>query len=187
MTDTQCQPASSEVDDEILVIDIVRYLSALVRLHRAKKTGNIGMSMALSRLADALRPYSDLSMSEAVAAFHAPERDTARKHNSDLGNTVLPDQLESMSLSDVKQVLDEDHTKDEIAEIGARRFGMSRSKLRRLRKEDAREAIRAALAHEVSLDVISREARSGGVARAGVSGKNVALQEARRSTSAKQG
>ena len=42
MTDTQCQPASSEVDDEILVIDIVRYLSALVRLHRAKKTGNIG-------------------------------------------------------------------------------------------------------------------------------------------------
>ena len=92
-----------------------------------------------------------------------------------------------MSLSDVKQVLDEDHTKDEIAEIGARRFGMSRSKLRRLRKEDAREAIRAALAHEVSLDVISREARSGGVARAGVSGKNVALQEAERSTSAKQG
>ena len=168
---------SREVDDEILVGDIVRYLSTLVRLHAVEKTGNIPMSKALSRLVNALRPYSDLPMAEAVATFPAPQQNSARKHGPERDNTALPDQLETVSLAEVEQILDGDCTKDEIAEIGARRFGMSRSKLRRLRKEDARESIRAALAHEVSLDVISREARSGGVARAGISGKDAALRE----------
>ena len=178
----RAQPTSREADDEILVGDIMQYLSALVRLHGVEKTGNIPMSNALSRLVDALRPYSDLPMSEAAAAFPAPRRNSARGHGSDRDNTVLPDQLETVSLAEVEQILDRDCTKDEIAEIGARRFGMSRSKLRRLRKEDARESIRAALAHEVSLDVISREARSGGAARAGISGKNTALRETRKIT-----
>ena len=170
------QPTNGEADNEILVGDIVRYLSALVRLHRVDKTGNIPMSTALSHLVDVLRPYSALPMSEAVAAFPTTQRKTKHDQSPDQGDTIFPDQLETLSSSDVEQMLDGDHTKDKLAEIGARRFGMSRSKLRRLRKDDAREAIRAALAHEVSLDVISQEARSGGIARASITGKDTSLR-----------
>jgi hypothetical protein len=80
--------------------------------------------------------------------------------------SVLPAELESISQEYVERILDdESYNKQQVVELGVRRFGISRSKLERLRKEHAQDSVRAALEHEKSLDVISMEARRGGKAR----------------------
>lgn len=96
---THGQTNSKENDDEILVGDIVKYLSAQVRLQSVEKTGNIPMSKAISRLVNALRPYSDLPMSEAMETFSASQRGPARKHDPGRDNPSLPDQLGSVDIS----------------------------------------------------------------------------------------
>lgn len=76
--------------------------------------------------------------------------------------------LESLSQDEVAQILDDPSSaKQQVAELGFRRFGISRAKLERLSKQAARDAVRAALEHEKSLDVISREASKSGQARLG--------------------
>ena len=76
--------------------------------------------------------------------------------------------LESLSLAAVTQILDDPGSaKPLVAELGFRRFGISRAKLERLSKQAARDTVRAALEHEKSLDAISREARKGGQVRLG--------------------
>ena len=74
--------------------------------------------------------------------------------------------LESLSQEEVAQILDDPGSpKQLVAELGFRRFGMSRAKLERLSKQAARDSVRAALEHEKSLDAISRQARKSGAAR----------------------
>ena len=152
---------------EVLVDDIVRYLSGLATLHSEEKTGNPKLSRGLRHLARALRPYSNSPISELSVALSqkvgpsnvraAPRRPQAK----------LPTDLESLGQSEIERILKDDrYTKQQVAELGSRRFGISRSKLERLRKADALQSIRVALEHELSLDVISEEARKGGMARA---------------------
>ena len=159
-------PTSDTQEKGVSVDDIVRYLSGLARLHAQEKTGNPELSRGLRHLARALRPYADSPISELrstlgqeTGSSRAPT--ASRKHQA-----TLPTDLESLCQEDVEKILeDESYTKQQVAELGARRFGMSRSELARLRKEDALQLIRAALGHERSLDVISEEARRGGRAR----------------------
>lgn len=76
--------------------------------------------------------------------------------------------LESLRQEEVAQILDDPGSaKRLVAELGFRRFGLSRAALERLSKQAARDAVRAALEHEKSLDAISREARKGGQVRLG--------------------
>ena len=74
--------------------------------------------------------------------------------------------LESLSHEEVAQILDDPGSaKQLIAELGFRRFGISRPKLERLSKQAARDSVRNALENEKFLAVISREARKSGAAR----------------------
>ena len=151
---------------QVLVVDIVRYLSGLAKLHEAEKTGNMELSRGLRHLVSALRPYADTPVSELTASLRTAMHKDSVKPAARRPRATLPDGLESLGQEEIERILDEDsYTKDQIAELGFRRFGISRSRLIRLRKKDARETVRAALAHEKSLDVISQEARIGGIAR----------------------
>ena len=83
------------------------------------------------------------------------------------GYTVrLPLDLNLLSDKRVDEILkDSSFTKKQLIELGNQRFGITQSKLIRLSKEHVIESIRAALNHERSLGVISREARKAGEKR----------------------
>ena len=153
-------------DDELRVIDVVRYLSDLARLHSNEKIGNRALSQALRNVSKALRPYGKQRTSELVSLTRDTGRGNPTGRGPSHGGSRLPDDLGTMSQTEVEQVLEElSYTKLELVEIGAGRFGISRSKLARLPKSEAIDTIRAALAHEKSLDLISREAAKSGRSR----------------------
>ncbi len=96
-----------------------------------------------------------------------PRRSSKPSHRKP--KEALPPDLDSLGLEVVEEILsDENYTKQQLAELGYRRFGISRSHLTRLRKNDALASIRAALANERALDVIEVEASRVGRARSGV-------------------
>ena len=156
--------------NQLLVKDIVRHLSGLAKLYEEGKTGNPELGKGLRQVAHVLRPFADYPVTELTDII-------ARKEMPFLADSrapsrgpklVLPTELEALSQDDIERILNDDrYTKQQIAELGFRRFGISRSKLESLRKEDARASVRAALNHEKSLDVIAREARKAGKARVG--------------------
>ena len=162
----RAQPFHNAEESQVLVTDIVGYLSGLAKLHEAEKTGNIGLSVGLRHLAEALRPYANAPVSELSAALKQNAlRETSRR-SSTRPRATLPAALESLEQTEIEGILNNDnYTKDQIAELGVKRFGISRSKLSRLRKRDAQDSIRAALENKKALDVISREARVSGRAR----------------------
>ncbi len=151
---------------QVLVTDIVGYLSGLAKLHEAEKTGNIRLSVGLRQLVEVLRPYANVPVSELSEVLKQPTLQTKTKHANRQPKVTLPFCLENLGQREIEGILGNDsYTKDQIAELGVKRFGISRSKLSRLRKRDAQESIRAALENEKALDVISREARISGRAR----------------------
>lgn len=153
----------------MLVDDLIQYLSGLAKLHRQDKIGNVDLSNGLRELSKALRPYGDYSITELSDAVNAksaristPKASAPRK-----AKPSLPSNLESISHEDVEKMLDnDDFTKQQIAQLGFQRFGISKSMLQRLRKEDAKRSVRSALDNEKTLDVISHQARKAGKARA---------------------
>lgn len=157
-------------EGQLLVKDVARYLTGLAKLHEEDKTGNPELSMGLRQVAHALRPFAGhpvTELSEVIGEKRKPS--SARsKMVSRKPKMALPPELETLSQNDISNMLGEDsYTKQQIAELGFRRFGISRPMLTRLPKKDAWNSIRAALEHERSLDAISREARKAGKARAG--------------------
>ena len=154
-------------ENRLLVADIVRYLSGLAKLNEEGKTGNPELCKGLRMLAQVLRPYADypaLELNDIIKKKRS--RAVPSKEVSNRSKSMLLPELESIGQEDLERILDnEGYTKRQIVEIGVRRFGISRSKLERNSKEDTRRAVRAALEHEKSLDVISMEAMRGGRAR----------------------
>ena len=154
-------------EEQLYVTDIVQYLSNLAKLNGEEKTGNIAFSQGLQDLVRILRPFAECTVSELSDVLK--ERSNARTTNArtakkarDQFTMLLPASIETMAQNDVLQILDDEScTKQQIIDLGVRRFGISQSKLQRLRKEDARATVRAALAHERSLDVIATEASKG--------------------------
>ena len=164
---TQKRPTYDAVEDQLRVADMVEFLVSLAKLYEKDKTGNAELSRGLRSVAHVLHPYADCLVLELADAIKKKAASTDRRKTASARlKPQLPPTLESIGQADVERILnDEDYTKRQIAELGVRRFGISRSKLERLRKNDARDSVRAALEHEKSLDVISMEARRGGEAR----------------------
>ena len=160
-------------NDRLLVADIVHYLTGLARLQAECKTGNIDLSNGLQELSNVLRPYSDYPLAELSNAIKEksvpaiPTKAIARRVTPRKVKSALPSNLESLAHEDVEKILDnDDYTKQQISELGFKRFGISKPMLQRLRKEDARQSVRSALDNERTLDVISEMARKAGKARA---------------------
>lgn len=155
-------------DNQLLVSDIVQYVANLAKLNKDKRIGNPHLAEALRCVANALRPFRDhpaRELANVIREGQQSPRGTKRRLFAKPKST-LPDKLELVTLGDVEKMLKgESYTKQQLIELGSRRFGVSPSRLGRLKKSDALDAIRAALAHEKSLDVISNEASKGGKIR----------------------
>ena len=166
-SDSSRKKASADPNSQVYVIDIVRYLSSLAQLHSLGETGNPRLSDGLAKLADALRPYYDHPISELAAIIHPSTSRVSSPIMADPETRLaLPLEAEATGYNEVERILnDERYSKEQLVDLGARRFGISRSKLTRLRKHEAVEAIRAALSHVKSLDAIADEARRAGFFR----------------------
>ena len=153
--------------NQLLVGDLAEFLVDLAKIYDQNKTGNTELSRALRYVALALRPHRHwraVDLAEVIKPDgpSLPEMRPYPKHPK----FTLPIDLERISQPDLEKILDDDaYTKEQIIEVGVQRYGISRSKLQRLRKDDARESVRAAMDHEKSLDVISDEALKGAKAR----------------------
>ena len=171
MKDSQLElngkPQRADRDNQMLVRDISRYLTRLARLNELEKTGNPDLSEGLRQVVDALRLYATCPVHELASTLKEAKSTNTRRVPLRKIKVNLPPNLESMCKEDIEKILNDDRfTKAQVAELGFQRFGISRSTLERLRKEDALRSVRAALEHEKSLDVISRQARKSGTARA---------------------
>ena len=162
--------ALKTAEDQLLVKDVARYLTGLAKLHEEDKTGNPELSKSLRQLAQVLRPFASYPATELTEVVRVKSKPSSAgsKTASRKPKMAMPPELEALSQNDVANMLGEDgYTKQQIAELGFRRFGISRPMLMRLPKKDAWDSVRAALEHERSLDAIARQARKAGRARAG--------------------
>ena len=158
-------------ESQLLVSDVARYLSGLAKLQDGDKTGNPALSAGLRAVAQALRPFAHCPAAELPAAIKQKNAPAigSKMPAAEVKADFPPEKaaaLESLSQEEVAQILDDPGcAKQLVAELGFRRFGISRAKLERLSKQAARDSVRAALEHEKSLDAISRQARKSGEAR----------------------
>lgn len=130
--------------------DVGRYVKHLAALHRDPLTGNPAMSEALSEIADIL-----------MSGKAAPARRVLEDHVSQKGFEFEQDtDLHSLPLDDVKTLLSRaDLTKSDLVMVGSERFGIAKSRMDRIPREEIVSAISSAIQHEESLSIISEEAR----------------------------
>lgn len=165
------KPMPDLPEGQLLVSDVAKYLTGLAKLQDSDQTGNPALSAGLRAVAQALRPFAHClaaELPEAIKRQKVPA--TGSKVVASEIKTEFPPEttaaLESLSLAAVTQILDDPGSaKPLVAELGFRRFGLSRAALKRLSKQAARDAVRSALENERIIEVISREARKSGEAR----------------------
>ena len=163
-------PLPDTPEGQLLVSDVARYLSGLAKLQDSDKTGNPALGAGLRAVAQALRPFAHCPAAELPTALQREKPAGGGKAAANGGKTAFPPEtaaaLESLSPEEVAQILDDPGSaKQLVAELGFRRFGMSRPALARLSKQAARDSVRSALENERILVVISEQARKSGEAR----------------------
>ena len=160
------QPTPAVRENQLLVKNILTYFSSLAKLNDEEKTGNLELSQALRDLTKSLRPFSNHPVSELTTILNGKVPTNGFRNHPNNVKVTLPSELEYVSQDVVEKILEDSrYTKIQLAELGFRRFGISHAKLVHLSKKDALESVRAALAHEKSLDAISEEARKSGMTR----------------------
>lgn len=158
------QPDRNSAKDSVRVADVAKFLSRCATLHENAKTGNLIFGDELRRFAKSLGPCARLTVDEFADLLKTPGKrgKTSAQHRT----TVLPDNLQTLKLREIEEILhNPDYTKAQLAELGERRFGISRAQLVRSSRADAEECIAVALEHERSLNIIAQEARRVGAIR----------------------
>lgn len=162
------QPTYDSERNGILVADLLQYLTGLAKLNEDEKVGNSRLAAGLRDLTTALRPFSDRYIAEwsDFLATNGKSSFSLRRKSPARNRVDLPAELDNISHDAVEQILsDRRYTLFQLAELGFRRFGISRSSLAHRSKKDAVESIRSALGNEKALDAISQVARKAGQAR----------------------
>lgn len=169
--------------------DFADYLRDLARAYQGEKTGNPALGDALMHLSEEFRPHGKRPISELTITDRfvwLPDihpitagngKPTSRRRRDPNGSSrpvatsrknksTLPDDLESLSRGDVEKILEEDRlTKQQIAELGHARFGISKSSLLRARKDRAINSILSALRNERTMHIIAEQSREAGRTR----------------------
>lgn len=177
--------------ESLSATDVARYLHVLARTHQDEKTGNPALSEDLRRLSGMLRdhgnrPISELAITDKGSELpfvwqpgvclvtvengkptnrnrRASNRASRSAAPSRRTTSILPDDPKSMSREEVELILEDDRlTKQEIAELGHERFGISKSSLLRTRRERSINTILSALRNERTMHVIAEQARRAG-------------------------
>ena len=130
--------------------DVGRYLRHLAALHRDPLTGNVAMSDALQEIASVL-------MSAKAAPAHRALEDFMAQGKFDFEDSL---DLQSVSLEKVREILARsDFTKTDLITVGTVRFGIAKSRMIRVSREEIISMISSTIQHEESLAIISEEAR----------------------------
>ena len=157
------QSSSNSTVDDLLVRDLSRFVAHWSRLYGDKRTGNVKMSKALRELGRALRPYANTPISELAGELRKQRAVRSSRKSPTKSDAPFPENITELSARAVEKLLaSHNYTKAQLIQLGVSRFGISRSKLSGLLKGDVLESVRAALEHEISLVVISEEARRRG-------------------------
>jgi hypothetical protein len=150
------KPPTPERSSKASVIsdsELARFLKRLAGMFQDSLTGNPELARALSHLGDRLRRNE------------LPPRIPRRPPSSHTELTPRAD-LKTLDATEVEEFLRDDrNTKADLIALAHARFSIPRSTLMRLSSFEVREKIRSALAHETSLDILSREAGRSGASR----------------------
>lgn len=151
--------AAPKISDRALAT----FLDELAEIYRSKETGNAPLANSLHLLAKAVRrrtfQLGETSGSSQKATGPKGEKSPKPKSPG-------ADALAMLSPTDVQAFLrDESKTKNELLDLASARFSIPISQLKRLKAEEVRSTIEAALHHEHSIDILSTESRRDGSAR----------------------
>ena len=187
MGKTNSDSQSETRNGQLTAGDCARILRHVARLFQDERSdGLLRLSGMLRDHAD--RPIADLSViatppfeydppkaappvrvdapPSRVGQLRAANGSARSRLDSRNPKTPLPPNLKSLSWEEVERILeDETLTKQQLAEIGNVRFGISRANLLRLRKDRARHSILTALRNEKTMWAIYDQARKAGKAR----------------------
>lgn len=141
---------SSARRKQITSADVGRYLKHLALLNRDPLTGNVAMSGALHEIADILIAAKAVPAPKALGEFTAQNKFDFEEEAD----------FQAMSLEKVREVLERtDLTKSDLATVGTERFGIAKSRMDRVPRDEIIKMISSALQHEESLAIISKEAQ----------------------------
>ncbi len=72
--------------------------------------------------------------------------------------------MENLEIDDIESIINNPKlsSRSSLISLGTKRFGISKSKLSRLSKREIIESIKAAVNHELSLSIISEQAKQAG-------------------------
>lgn len=133
--------------------ELARFLSRLAGLYSSDEYGNLALAEALRVLAEEVRESGRGERKEAKANVKTREPLTAARLN----------EFRSLSSESVAQFIsDEQRTKDELLALASSRFSMPVSQLRRMKLSEVRNAVKSALLHEHSIEILSEEAGRDG-------------------------
>ncbi len=140
---------------------VAQFLDKIADSLKDRRTGNPAMSEALRALAKRLRggalPLEPQLLGRQTV--HSEAEQLSFQDDDDL-------QFESLTLFQAEEAIRRpEMTKGHLIIIATERFGLARSRLERMPKDELVRAILAALEHERSLNIISEEARRGGADR----------------------
>jgi uncharacterized protein with von Willebrand factor type A (vWA) domain len=135
---------------QITSSDVGRYLRHLAALHRDPLTGNVAMSDALQEIASVL-------MSAKASPAHKALEDFMTQGKFEFEDNM---DLRSISLEKVREILARsDLTKLDLTTVGTVRFGIAKSRMNRVSRDEIVRMISSAVQHEESLAIISGEAQ----------------------------
>jgi len=160
-------PGRNDPAVPVRVADVAKYLLRTADLHKDAKSGNPAFGDELRRFAKSLGPCAKLSLDEFADTVKTRSTGKHRAAPSKAQPVVeLPANLESLSLNEVEKILNNrDYIKAQLAELGEKRFGISRSELLRRGRGGVLGSIRIALENERTLNIIAQEARRVGALR----------------------
>ena len=136
--------------------DVGRFLRQYASAIKDQRTGNPAMAEAL------------LNLSTILIDAKLATVETAAQKFMDQGAFAFDDEIDfgDLSTTAVAEALsDPTLSRAHLVILGAERFGIARSRLEKLPREEVVRLILAAIQHEESLGIISEEARRGGQSR----------------------
>ena len=130
--------------------DVGRYLKNLAVIHRDPLTGNVAMSDALQEIA------AILIAAKAAPAVKTLDEFTAQRNF----NFEEELDLQSLPLEKVREILSRPElTQSNLVDVGTERFGIAKSRMVRVPRDEIIKMISSAIQHEESLAIISEEAQ----------------------------
>lgn len=155
--------AASGQQRDLSAEDFARVLSRVASLFEVSPPTDSELVRCLRAMSGALNTWGKQPAGEAIECLRKSGEAKQVTETRSRNLIELPENLAALSANETDRILRDDaYTKEQLVELGFVRFGIARARLSRGGKDKVIEAVRSALEHEKSLEVIEREATRGG-------------------------